>query len=197
MLLWDQDPSPWCQWWRETGMSSYVCRMENNPWELSALEKGTWPCKSRGCRWRVLRPKCFQQDPRGCHPTLIFVLYPLLMEEKGNTRKLLLTTSKLTHFSRVLKDTSGVPAFPFFVVLFLTFSPIAKCSIKILGKSILFLYPVPWQVPASKLHSECFSNHFVSLQHLVAFISLLLIKKNVSLLPCEISFGKKRLMADN
>lgn len=119
------------------------------------------------------------------------------MEEKGNTRKLLLTTSKLTHFSRVLKDTSGVPAFTFFVVLFLTFSPIAKCSIKILGKSILFLYPVPWQVPASKLHSECFSNHFVSLQHLVAFISLLLIKKNVSLLPCEISFGKKRLMADN
>lgn len=57
------------------------------------------------------------------------------MEEKGNTRKLLLKTSKLTHFSRVLKDTSGVPAFTFFVVLFLTFSPIAKCSIKYLEKA--------------------------------------------------------------
>ena len=114
MLLWDQDPSPCLQWWRKTGMSSCIHRMENNPWELSALEKGIWPCKSWGCRWRALRPKCFQQHPRGCHLTLIFVLYPLLMEEKVNTRKLLLTTSKLTHFSRELKDTSGVPAFTSF-----------------------------------------------------------------------------------
>lgn len=81
--------------------------------------------------------------------------------------------------------------FHFCFVLFLTVSLMAKCSVKILGKHSVPILSLAG--PSFKLHTECFSNHFVSLQRLVAFISLLLIKKkkNVSLLPHEISFGKK------